>query len=122
MRCVVSGQRCSASAGTAPCCAPNAKCVPASVAFGAPDVCALPPTNPTGPAAVINSRRPTAWNIVTVKLAPAIINGGSTAGVHYRVTLTEVTSAARPITITKTQASRALTFVTGQPAEGEMGQ
>lgn len=125
MRCVPTGQRCSTTAaGSTPCCAPSARCVPASAASGAPTVCAVPPTNPIGPAAIISSRRPTLWNTVTVKLAPAASSGGSTAGVHYRVTLTQLTAAARPtaITVTKAQANRALTFVTGGRAEGAMGQ
>lgn len=110
--CVATRQACALAAGSPPCCAPNARCVAAADAPGTRTICAVPPTNPTGPTAVVASADPYS---VRVDLAPALNNGGSSAGTQYRATLTEV---ATGLTLTKTSDSRFFTFISGDPLDG----
>ena len=119
--CVASGFRCLGGIFSGPCCDASAKC--AFVGFNT-KICALPPTNPTGPGAVVTDPNPTNQTAISVTLAPATSNGGLPFNSLYRVVLTQVIAPSRrrlqaPLTLTKTSVSSTITFVAGQNADGE---
>ena len=114
--CVATRRVCSAAAGSLPCCTPGARCVASSGAAGARSVCAVPPTNPSGPLAVVVPPPPDPDTIL-VSLRPTAVtnNGGTSAGLQYRVVLRQVGGDA--LAITKTQAAPQFSFRPGDMFE-----
>lgn len=121
LTCAASGSACfQANTLAIPCCDVNAQCV---IMNRTSELCGTPPTNPTGPGAVVTD--PTNTTALTVTLAPAASDGGLPFYRH-RVVLTEVVPPGRrrlqaPVTLTKSSVSPSITFVADQTDDGEAG-